>query len=99
VAKRLAKPAESVSVRLDWDREKVGELDAAAAFVGLSAASFARLAMELLIAHRTVTLDAVREAAIKATTKQAAPPPPAKPRGRPRKDATASTKPKRKSAE
>lgn len=60
MAKRLAKPAESVGYRLDWDKSKVKTLDLAAAEVGLSLASFFRLSLEMLVEKGKVSLDHVR---------------------------------------
>ena len=43
-------------------------MDAAAAYVGLSVASFARLALELLIDKKSVTLEDVRKEADRLTS-------------------------------
>lgn len=72
MAKRLAKPDESTRYRLDWDNDKVQAMDVAAGFVGLSVASFARLALELLIERKSVTLDEVRAEAQRLTSGAAA---------------------------
>jgi len=88
MAKRLAKPASSAGVRLDWNTAKVRDMDAAAAYVGLSVASFARLALELLIEKKAVTLEEVRKEADRLTG-------PGEPAA-PAKPAPAAKKPKAK---
>ncbi len=85
MAKRLAKPPSSTAVRLDWDDGKVRDMDAAAAHVGLSVASFARLALELLIEKKSVTLEEVREEATRLTSRDDSIKPPAVPAAKPRK--------------
>ncbi len=72
MAKRLPKPPKTIGYRLDWDSRKAAEMDAAAAQVGLSVASFARLALEMLIARRRVTLDEVKAEAARLTAEAAA---------------------------
>ena len=71
MAKRLPKPPKTVGYRLDWDARKAADMDAAAAYVGLSVASFARLALELLVTRRRVTLDEVRAEAARLTAEAA----------------------------
>jgi hypothetical protein len=71
MAKRLPKPTKTVGYRLDWDKHKAADMDAAAAYVGLSVASFTRLALELLITRRRVTLDEVRAEAARLTAEAA----------------------------
>lgn len=52
-------------VRLEWEESNRLALEHAAVDAGLSVASFARLALELLVARKSVSLDAVRREALK----------------------------------
>jgi len=78
MAKRLSQPETVNRTRLDWDASKQTALDMAAASAGLSVASFARLALELLIEKKAVTLEEVRKEADRLTG-QGEPAAPAKP--------------------
>ena len=82
MAKRLSRPGNPVRVRLEWEEAKMPSLDMAAAGCGLSVASFARLALELLVADQSVTLAGVKAAATKLTSGEPAPTKPTK-KGKP----------------
>jgi hypothetical protein len=60
MAKRLQRPKKRTHVRLEWEEANMRALDMAAAECGLSIASFARLALELLTAKGQVTLNDVK---------------------------------------
>jgi hypothetical protein len=64
MAKRLPRPANPYRVRVEWDADNARALDVAAAECGLSVASFARLALEMLTASGRVSLEEVKERAI-----------------------------------
>lgn len=68
MAKRLPRPEKPVRVRLEWDDTNMRALDVAAAESGLSVASFARLALEMLVKDSQVSLMAVKEAAARLTS-------------------------------
>ena len=72
MAKRLPRPADAIGLRLDWSAENMTALDMAAASSGLSVASFARLALELLVLKKAVSLDDVKAEAVRLTTAGAA---------------------------
>lgn len=67
MAKRLPRPDNPIRVRLEWDGAHMRALDMAAADCGLSVASFARLALEMLTKNGEVKLAAVKEAAARLT--------------------------------
>jgi Meiotically Up-regulated Gene 113 (MUG113) protein len=56
---RLPKPKKSHAVRMDWDDENRKALNVAAANCQLSVATFVRVAMEMLVAGKAPTVDAV----------------------------------------
>lgn len=84
MAKRLARPEKPVRVRLDWDEANMPALDMAAAGAGLSVASFSRLALEMLIAGKSVTLADVKVEADRLTSDEPEPEKPvkSKPKGK-----------------
>lgn len=67
MAKRLPRPGNPTRVRLEWDEANMPALDMAAAVCGLSVASFARLALELLTANQSVSLSDVKAEASRLT--------------------------------
>ena len=75
MAKRLPRPNNPIRVRLEWDEQNMRSLDMAAADCGLSVASFARLALELLTFHGSVTVAAVKTEATRLTTLESEPEP------------------------
>jgi hypothetical protein len=68
MAKRLPRPDNPVRVRLEWGESNMRVLDMAAADCGLSVASFARLALEMLTNDGEVKLSAVKDAAARLTS-------------------------------
>lgn len=68
MAKRLPRPNNPIRVRLEWDDGNMRSLDMAAADCGLSVASFARLALEMLTSKGSVAVADVKAEAARLTT-------------------------------
>ncbi|MCE9563522.1 MAG: hypothetical protein K8U57_15890 [Planctomycetes bacterium] len=80
MAKRLPRPMNPIRVRLEWDESNMRVLDMAAADCGLSVASFARLALEMLTKDGEVKMSAVKDAATRLTSNEPEPEPKAAPK-------------------
>jgi len=60
MSRRLPKPKKSKAIRVDWDDARRDAINMAAAKCDLSHASFARIALELLVAGKAVSLSMVK---------------------------------------